>query len=94
MATVVWKALILFMFLFVCSVFSHSPTISLTRDELLDIRQHTVLDRTVFVFLYFVYSDALLDVLVSGAAALVKRVLRRKRGRRADTLVKLRRRGF
>ncbi len=53
MATVVWKALILFMFLFVCSVFSHSPTISLTRDELLDIRQHTVLDRTVFVFCLF-----------------------------------------
>ncbi len=50
MATVVWKAPILFMFLFVCSVFSHSPTISFTRDELLDIRQHTVLDRTVFVF--------------------------------------------
>ncbi len=50
MATVVWKALILFMFLFVCSVFSHSPTSSFTRDELLDIRQHTVLDRTVFVF--------------------------------------------
>ncbi len=41
MASVVWKALVLLMFLFVCFVFSHSPTISFTRDELLDIRQHT-----------------------------------------------------
>ncbi len=41
MAAVVWKALVLLMFLFVCSAFSHSPTISFTRDELLDIRQHT-----------------------------------------------------
>ncbi len=40
MAAVVWNAPILLLFLFVCSVFSHSLTISFTRDELLDIRQH------------------------------------------------------
>ncbi len=33
---------LLLMFLFVCSVFSHSISISFTRDELLDIRQHTI----------------------------------------------------
>ncbi len=33
MAALVWKALVLLMFLFnVCSVFSHSPTISFTRN--------------------------------------------------------------
>ncbi len=37
----VWNAPILLMFLYVCSVFSHSLTISFTRYELLDIRQHT-----------------------------------------------------
>ncbi len=42
MAAVVWKALVLFMFLFVCSVSSHSPTVSFTIDKLLDIRQHTL----------------------------------------------------
>ncbi len=41
MAAVVWNAAVLLMFLFVCSVFSHSLTISFTRDKLLDIRQHT-----------------------------------------------------
>ncbi len=56
MAAVVWNAPILLMFLFVCSVFSHSITISFTRDELLDITH-----RTIF-FSFFVYSDALLDV--------------------------------
>ncbi len=66
---------VLLMFLFVCSVFSHFITISFTRDELLDIPD--------IFFLFFVYSDALLDVLVRGAAVLVKRVLRRKRGKRA-----------
>ncbi len=90
MAAGVWNAPVLLMFLFVCSVFSHSISISFTRDELLDIRQHT-LDN---FFPVFEYSDALLDVLVGGAAVLVKRVLRRKRGKRAGALVKLRERGF
>ncbi len=60
-------------------MFSHSTSISFTRDELLDIRQHTP-DNFCPVF---EYSDALLDVLVRGAAVLVKRALRRKRGKRA-----------
>ncbi len=89
MAAVVWNAPVLLMFLFVCSVFSHSITISFTRDDLLDIRQHTG-----HFFPFFVYSDALLDVLVGGAAVLVKRTLRRKRGKRAGALVKLRERDF
>ncbi len=38
MADVVWNASILLLFLFVCSVFSHSLSISFTRDKLLDIR--------------------------------------------------------
>ncbi len=89
MAAVVWNAPVLLMFLFV-SVFSQSISISFTRDELLDIRQHTPDN----FFQFFEYSDALLDVLVGGAAVLVKRTLRRKRGKRAGALVKLRERGF
>ncbi len=85
MAAVVWNAPVLLMFLFVCSVFSHSISISFTRDELLDIRQHTPDN----FFPVFEYSDTLLDVLVGGAVVLVKRALRRKRGKRAGMLVKL-----
>ncbi len=90
MAVVVWNAPVLLMFLFVCSVFSQSISISFTRDELLDIRQHTPDN----FFPVFEYSDALLHVLVGGAAVLVKRALRRKRGKRAGSLVKLRERSF
>ncbi len=90
MAAVVWNTPVLLMFLFVCSVFSQSISINFTRDELLDIRQHTPDN----FFPFFEYSDALLDVLVGGAAVLVKRALRRKRGKRAGSLVKLRERGF
>ncbi len=75
MAAVVWNAPVLLMFLFVCSVFSQSISISFTRDELLDIRQHTPDN----FFPVFEYSDALLDVLVGGAAALVKRAQAEKR---------------
>ncbi len=90
MAAVVWNASIILLFLFVCSVFIHSLTISFTKDELLDIRLHTPDN----VFPVFDYSDALLDVLVGGVAVLVKRALRRKRGKRAGTLVKLHERGL
>ncbi len=90
MAAVVWNAPVLLMFLFVCSVFSQSISISFTRDKLLDIRQHTPDN----FFPVFEYSDALLDVLVGWAAVLVKRTLRRKRGKCAGSLVKLRERGF
>ncbi len=64
MAAVVWNAPVLLMFLFVRSVFSHSICISFTRDELLDIRQHTPDN----FFPFFEYSDALLDVLVGGGS--------------------------
>ncbi|KAI2644150.1 RNA-directed DNA polymerase from mobile element jockey [Labeo rohita] len=90
MAAVVWSSPILLPSLFVCSVFSHSLSVSFTRDELLDIRQHTPEN----VFPFFDYSDALLDVLVGGAAILLKRALRRKRGKHAGALVKLCNRGF
>ncbi len=76
-AAVVWNASILLLFLFVCSVFSHSLTISFTRYKLLDIRQHT----PDTFFPVFNYSDALLDVLVGGAVVIVKRTLRWKRGK-------------
>ncbi len=72
MAAVVWNTPVLLMFLFVCSVFSQSISTSFTRDELLDIRQHTPDN----FFPVFEYSDALLDVLVGGAAVLVKRALK------------------
>ncbi len=75
MAAVVWNAPVLLMFLFVCSVFSHSLTISFSRDN----RQHTPDN----FFQVFEYSDTLLDVLVRGAAVLVKCALRRKRGKHA-----------
>ncbi len=82
MAAVVWNAPVLLMFLFVRSVFSHSISISFTRDELLDIRTNTPYTPDKF-FQVFEYSDALLDVLVGGAAVLVKRALRRKKKRSA-----------
>ncbi len=47
-----------------------------------------------FFFQVFDYSDTLLDVLVGGAAVLVKCSLRRKRGKRTGALVKLHERGF
>ncbi len=75
MTAMVWNAPVLLMFLFVCSVFSHSRTISITRDELLDIRP------------FFVYSDALLDVLVRGAAVLSQ--MRAQMEKRADYITKL-----
>ncbi len=64
----VWNAPVLLMFLFVCSVFSHSFTISFTRYELLDIRNT---HQTIY-FPFFVYLDALLDVWVGGPEVLVK----------------------
>ncbi len=90
MAAMVWSSPILLLFLFVCSLFSHFLSISFTRDELLDIRQHTS-DNFLPVF---DYSDALFNVLVGGAAILLKRALRRKRGKRAGALVKLHECGF
>ena len=90
MAASVWSSPVIVLFLFVCSAFSHSFPISFTKDELLDIRKHTP-DK---FFTDFDYSDVLLDILVGGAAVLLKRAVRRKRGKRAGALVKLRERGL
>ncbi|KAK3505621.1 hypothetical protein QTP70_021027 [Hemibagrus guttatus] len=61
-----------------------------TRDELLDIRQNTPHN----ILPVFNYSDVLLDIVVGGAVALFKHFKKRKRGKRAGALVKLRQRGF
>ncbi|KAK3538551.1 hypothetical protein QTP86_006715 [Hemibagrus guttatus] len=61
-----------------------------TRDELLDIRQNTPHN----ILPVFNYSDVLLDIVVGGAVALFKCFKKRKRGKRAGALVKLRQRGF
>ncbi len=64
--------------------------ISFTKDELLNIRQNTPQN----LLPDFDYSDVLLDIVVGGAVALVKRFRTRKRGKRAGALVKLRQRGL
>ncbi len=63
---------------------------SITRNELLDIRNSTP-DNLLPTF---EYSDVLLDILFGGAAFLFKRSRRRKRGKRAGALVKSRQRGL
>jgi len=68
-------------------VFSHIRAISFTRDELLDIRKYTPPD----ISPVFIYSDVLLDIVISGAAVLFRRYRTRKRGKRAGALMKLRR---
>ena len=78
------------LFLFVFPVFCLTNTISFTREELLNIRQNTPQD----LLPDFNYSDVLLNVVVGGAAALIKRFRTRKRGKRAGALVRLRKRGF
>ncbi|KAK3523646.1 hypothetical protein QTP70_006308 [Hemibagrus guttatus] len=67
-----------------------TPSGSFTRDELLDIRQNTPHN----ILPVFNYSDVLLDIVVGGAVALFKRFKKRKWGKRAGALVKLRQRGF
>jgi len=76
-------------FLFVFPVFCFSNTISFTRDDLLNIRQNTPQN----LLPGFDFSDVLLDIVVGGAVALVKRYRkRRRRGKWAGALVKLRQR--
>ncbi len=87
MAATVLSSPVFVLFLLVFPVFF---TISFTRDELLNIRQNTPQN----LWTDFDYSDALLSVVVGGAAALVKHFRTRRRGKRAGALVKLRQRGF
>lgn len=78
-----WSSPVRLLFLFFCSVFSHSFPVSFTRDELLNIKQHTA-D-------IFDGSDILLKVLVGGAAVLFKHAVRQKH---TGALVKLCKHGF
>ncbi len=90
MAALVASSAVVFMFLLVCPVFSHIPAISFTRDELLDIRKYTPPD----ISPDFIYSDVLLDIVVGGAAVLLRRYRTCRWGKRASALVKLHRRGL
>ncbi len=90
MAAIVRCSSVFVLFLFVFPVFCYSNTISFTRDDLLNIRQNTPQN----LLPDFDYSDVLLDIVVGGAVALVKHFRRRRRGKRAGALVKLRQRGF
>ncbi len=90
MAATVLCSSVFVQFLFVFPVFCFSNTISFTRDELLNIRQNTPQN----LLPDFDYSDVLLDIVVGGAVALVKRFRTRRRGKRAGALVKLCQHGF
>ncbi len=70
--------------------FVSQTLISFTRDELLNIRQNTPQN----LLPDFDYSDALLDIIVGGAAVLFRRYRSRRWGKRAGALVKLRQRGL
>ncbi len=90
MAATVLCSPVFVQFLFVFPVFCFSSTISFTRDELLNIRQNTPQN----LLPDFDYSDALLDIIVGGAAVLFRRYRTCRRGKRAGALVKLRQRGL
>ncbi|KAK3513325.1 hypothetical protein QTP70_012383 [Hemibagrus guttatus] len=90
MAASVCSSPVFVLFLLVFPVFCFSNLISFTKDELLDIRQNTSHN----ILPVFNYSDVLLDIVVGGAVALFKRFKKRKRGKRAGALVKLRQRSF
>ncbi len=76
---------------FVCfSCFLFLKHDQFTRDELLNIRQNTPQN----LLPDFDYSDALLDIIVGGAAVLFRRHRTRRWGKRASALVKLRQRGL
>ncbi|KAL0180398.1 hypothetical protein M9458_025840, partial [Cirrhinus mrigala] len=91
MAATVLSSLVVLVFLLVFPVyFCFANTVSFTRDELLNIRQNTPQN----LLPAFDYSDVLLNIVVGGAAALIKRFRTGRRGKRAGALVKLRQRGF
>ncbi len=79
MAATVLCSPVFVQFLFVFPVFCFSYMISFTRDELLNIRQNTPQN----LLPDFDYSDALLDIIVGGAAGLFRRYRTRRRGKRA-----------
>ncbi|XP_073671518.1 uncharacterized protein [Paramisgurnus dabryanus] len=77
------------LFLLVFHFFCLTNTISFTRDELLNIRQNTPQDLTDIN-----YSDVLLNVVIGGAAALMKRYRTCRRVKRVGVLVRLRKCAF
>ncbi len=81
MAATVLSSPVFVLFLLVFPAFCFSNTISFTRDELLNIRQNT--PQTLLPD--FDYSDVLLNVVVGGVAALIKRRTHR-RGKRAGVI--------
>ncbi len=83
MAATVLCSPVFVLFLFVFPVFCFSNTISFTRDELLNIRQNTPQN----LLPDFDYSDALLDIIVGGAAVLFRRYRSRRRGKHAGDKV-------
>uniref|UniRef100_A0A7N8WMP4 Reverse transcriptase domain-containing protein n=1 Tax=Mastacembelus armatus TaxID=205130 RepID=A0A7N8WMP4_9TELE len=87
MAASVWSSPVVLLFLLVCPALCFCNLLSFTRAELLSIRQHS---QDIFPPI-FAHSDVLWSVLAGGAAALLRK---RKRGKRADALVKLRQRGL
>ncbi len=89
-AATVLNSSVCVMFLLVFPNFCFSNTISVTRDELLNIRQNTPHNLVPD----FDYSDVLLDIVVGGAAALFRCFRMCRSGKRAGTLVKLRQCGL
>ena len=72
------------------AVFSTPFPITFSREDLLNIRQSTPQTFSPV----FTHPESFLEVLVGGAAALCGAWRRRRRGKRAGALVKLRERGF
>ena len=72
------------------AIFSIPFTITFTRKDLLNIRQSTPQTFS----LVFTHPETFLEILVRGAAALCGAWTRRRRGKRAGALAKLREQGF
>ena len=89
MVDTVVRSLVLFMFLFICTVFSNPSTITFSREELMNVRHS--FPQTLSPD--FTDPETFLEILVGGAAALCGAWRRRRRGKRTGALVKLRERG-
>ena len=90
MVDTVVRSLVLFMFLFICTVFSNPSTITFSREELMNVRHS--FPQTLSPD--FTDPETFLEILVGGAAALCGAWRRRRRGKRAGALVGLREQGF
>ena len=90
MAASVLRCAAIFLVLFVNLVFCLNTRSSFTREELMNIGETTSVD--LFPD-FLIPSVETLDILVKGALTFVHAARRRRRGRRAGALVRLRRRG-